>query len=116
MFAKSLSEIEVLRVDQTEALKKALNVRALPTNFKICDPFLLPLLSPKIQNMCNDFPVQAEGIVKEFGLNSDEFNKMLNEAKRNPAFRWRVNHYVKKLGELEKKDKAEKKKKGGGVK
>ena len=41
------------------------------------------------------FPLQAEQIVKKYGLNSDEFNRMLDEAKANPLFRFRVEKYMK---------------------
>jgi len=128
-FARSLTQIEELREEQTELLKRTLNVRQLPTNFKVrqseepdaalyntltpptrrfaphpalrssqvCDPNILPFLSPKIQAVCNQFPILAEEVVKEYGLNSDEFNKMMEETKRNPMFRWRVNRYVKRM-------------------
>lgn len=96
-FARSLTQIEELREEQTELLKRTLNVRQLPTNFKVCDPNILPFLSPKIQAVCNQFPILAEEVVKEYGLNSEEFNKMMEETKRNPAFRWRVNRYIKRM-------------------
>ncbi|GMH63302.1 hypothetical protein TrRE_jg6160 [Triparma retinervis] len=96
-FARSLTTIESLRSSQTELLKRTLNVRRLPTNFKVCDPDVLPFLSPKIQAVCNQFPILAEEVVKEYGLNSEEFNRMMEETKRNPMFRWRVNRYVKRI-------------------
>jgi len=33
------------------------------------------------------FPVKAEEIVKRYGLDSDEFNRMLEETRSNPIFR-----------------------------
>ena len=125
MFARSLGSIEELRGEQREALRRALNIDALPTNFAICeckpmrsetlqntpninsflsvsiisgDPFLLPLLSPKIQSVCRSFPKQAEEVVRQFGLNSNEFNKMLAETRRNPLYRWRITRYMKRVG------------------
>ncbi|GMI54435.1 hypothetical protein ScalyP_jg4205 [Parmales sp. scaly parma] len=97
-FARSLGSIEELRGEQREALRRALNIDALPTNFAICDPFLLPLLSPKIQSVCRSFPKQAEEVVRQFGLNSNEFNKMLAETRRNPLYRWRITRYMKRVG------------------
>ncbi|GMI42813.1 hypothetical protein TrCOL_g4906 [Triparma columacea] len=96
-FARSLTQIEELREEQTELLKRTLNVRQLPTNFKVCDPNILPFLSPKIQAVCNQFPILAEEVVKDYGLNSEEFNRMMEETKRNPMFRWRVNRYVRRM-------------------
>ena len=87
-----------MRSDQTALLKKSLNVRSLPSNLRVCDPNILPLLSPKVQSVCNAFPALAEEIVREHGLNSDEFNKMLEEARRNPIFRWRVVRAQRKVG------------------
>jgi hypothetical protein len=74
MFAKSLTEIEELRGESLEQLRKGLNLEAIPVAFRICNPSILPLLSPKIQNECNSFPNAAENIVKKYGLNSIEFN------------------------------------------
>ncbi len=43
-----------------------------------------------MRSVIEAFPLQAEEIVKKYGLNSDEFNQMLEETKGNPIFRWRV--------------------------
>ena len=112
-FARSLATIEALREEQTDQLKRALNVRSLPSNFRVCDPNVLPFLSPKIQSVCADFPVLAEAVVKKHGLGSDEFNGLLAEARRNPAFRWRVQRYVKsiKQGDRNNRNGGEEKKK-----
>ena len=98
-FAHTLDEIEDLRDSQTTALKRSLNVRNLPNNLRVCDPNILPFLSPKIQTVCEAFPLLAEDIVRKYGLNSEEFNKMLEETRKNPVLRWRVNRYMKKIGQ-----------------
>jgi len=96
MFARSMTDIEVLRAEQQEKLKRALNVDRLPEGINICDPAILPILSPKVRAVCEAFPLQAEEIVKKYGLNSDEFNQMLQETRGNPIFRWRVKKYMGK--------------------
>jgi hypothetical protein len=104
MFVRSITEIEELREEQTEKLRKSLNIDKLPSNVNLCDPNVLPLLSPQVRSVIEAFPLQAEEIVKKYGLNSDEFNQMLEETRGNPVFRWRVNKFRK---EVEKK--------GGGL-
>ena len=103
-FARSLTQIEDLREEQTKILKKTLNVKKLPTNFRVCDPNILPFLSPKIQQICSNFPTLAEEVVRNYGLNSKEFNTMLDETRRNPLFRWRISRYVKAIKANAKKD------------
>ena len=96
MFAKSMTEIEELRLEQTEKLKRYLNMERLPENLNISDPNIRPLLSSKVRAVVEAFPHQAEEIVRKYGLNSDEFNKMMEETQRNPMFRWKVKSYLEK--------------------
>lgn len=93
MFVKSITEIEELRTEQMDRLKRALNIDKFPANMNLCDPNVLPLLDPKVRAVIQAFPIQAEVIVKKYGLNSDEFNQMLEETKGNPIFRWRVQRF-----------------------
>ncbi len=99
MFVKSITEIEDLRSEQMERLKRALNIDKLPPHMNLCDPNVLPLLSPQVRGVIEAFPLQAEVIVKKYGLNSDEFNQMLEETRGNPIFRWRVERFKKKSDE-----------------
>lgn len=99
MFARSITEIEELRSDQMEALRQSLKVERFPPGFDLTDPLVQPLLHPEVQAVCQKFPVKAEEIVKRYGLESDEFNRMLEETKGNPIFRWRVQKYVDKAEE-----------------
>lgn len=103
LFARSIHEIEDLRSDQMEALKQSLQVERFPPGFDISDPNVQPLLHPEVRAVCEKFPVQAEEIVKRYGLGSDEFNRMLEETKGNPIFRWRVHKYVQKAEEDSKR-------------
>ena len=95
MFCQSMTEIEQLRSDQMDKLKRTLHVRKLPNGISLSDPAVLPLLSPRVRAVVDAFPLQAEEIVKKHGLHSDEFNKMMQEAKSNPVFRWKVEKYMK---------------------
>lgn len=96
MFCESMTEIEQLRADQIRKLKRSLHVERLPPNIKISDPSVMPLLSPKVRAVVEAFPLQAEEIVKKYGLHSDEFNQMLEETKSNPMFRRKVQKYLKR--------------------
>ncbi|KAL7480713.1 hypothetical protein ACHAW6_006382 [Cyclotella cf. meneghiniana] len=96
MFARSITEIEELRSDQMEALRQSLQVERFPPGFDLSDPNVQPLLHPEVRAVCEKFPIKAEEIVKRYGLESDEFNRMLEETKGNPIFRWRVQKYVEK--------------------
>lgn len=101
LFARSIHEIEDLRSDQMETLRQSLQVERFPPGFDLSDPNVQPLLHPEVRRVCEKFPVQAEAIVKRYGLDSDEFNRMLEETKGNPIFRWRVQKYVEKAAEEE---------------
>lgn len=102
LFARSVHEIEELRSDQMEALRLSLQVERFPPGFDLSDPNVQPLLHPEVRRVCEKFPIQAEEIVKRYGLDSDEFNRMLEETRGNPIFRWRVQKYVQKAEEEEK--------------
>jgi hypothetical protein len=97
MFCESMTEIEELRESQMERLKKSLQVDKLPSNMSLSDPAVKPFLSPKVIAVVEAFPLQAEAIVKKHGLHSDEFNRMLDQTKHNPSFRWKVEKEMKKV-------------------
>jgi Domain of unknown function (DUF4168) len=96
LFCDSMTEIERLREEQIERLKKSLKVEKVPDNLSLSDPVLLPFLSPKVRAVVEAFPYQAEEIIKKHGLESEEFNKMLEETKSNPLFRWKVQKQLRK--------------------
>jgi len=95
MFASSMTEVEELRAGQLNRLMKALNIDRLPPGVSISDPAVLPILNPKIRAVVEAFPLQAEEVVKKYGLNSDEFNEMLMESRSNPIFRRKVEKLMK---------------------
>ena len=103
MFCESMTEIENLREDQVKRLKKSLHVDKLPPNMSLSDPAVKPFLSPKVRAVVDAFPLQAEEIVKKHGLNSDEFNRMLDQSKRNPMFRRKVETELRKEAKEERK-------------
>lgn len=104
LFARSIHEIEDLRADQMEALRRSLRVERFPPGFDLSDPAVQPLLHPEVRRVCEKFPAQAEEIVTRYGLDSDEFNRMLEETKGNPIFRWRVQKYVEKAEKEREKE------------
>ena len=108
MFAKSMTEIEELRNGQLNRLMKVLNIDRLPTGVSITDPLMLPILNPRVRAVVEAFPLQAEQIVKKYGLNSDEFNEMLAESRSNPMFRRKVQTLIKKQDSNAKKNKRKK--------
>lgn len=95
-FSNSIAEIEQLRESQMEKLQRALNVDKLPRSMKISDPSVTPFLSPKVRAVVEAFPLQAEEIVKKHGLNSKEFNQMMQDTRTNPIFRYTVQSKMKK--------------------
>jgi len=96
LFCESMTEIEHLREGQIGRLMKSLRVDKFPENLPLSDPGLLPFLSPKVRAVVEAFPYQAEEIIKKHGLQSDEFNKMLEETRSNPLFRWKVQKHLRK--------------------
>jgi hypothetical protein len=95
MFAKLMHDIEELRQKQTEKLLKVLFFDRLPESVNICDPKVLPFLSPQIWAVVEAFPLLAEDIVKKYGLSSDEFNQMLQEVNTNQSFWTKVEKQIK---------------------
>ena len=98
LFCQSIQDIERLRSNQVDRLKKALHVDDFPNSISISDPTLLPFLNPKVRAVVRAFPLQAEDVVKKNGLDSVEFNSMLKEVQSNPIFRWKVQKYLKQEG------------------
>ena len=112
MFARSIQEIEDLRTDQLNQLQSQLRMTQFPPNFDLSDPNVQPLLKDEVRAVCERFPAKAEEIVKRYGLESEEFNKMLEETRGNPIFRWRVMKYVRGVEE----ERVRRQKKKGGRK
>lgn len=111
MFARSIQEIEDLRTDQLNQLQSQLRMTQFPPNFDLSDPNVQPLLRDEVRAVCERFPAKAEEIVKRYGLESEEFNKMLEETRGNPIFRWRVMKTVRGVEEERRKKKERKMKK-----
>ena len=112
MFARSIQEIEELRTDQLNQLQSQLRMTQFPPNFDLSDPNVQPLLREEVRAVCERFPAKAEEIVKRYGLESEEFNKMLEETRGNPIFRWRVMKTVRGVEEERRKKKERKDGKG----
>lgn len=97
LFCQSIEEIERMREDQVDRLKKALRVDTLPQNVHLSDPELLPFLSPRVRAVVKAFPLQAEDIARKYGLDSQEFNKLLDESRSNPMLRWKMQKHLKQV-------------------
>jgi Domain of unknown function (DUF4168) len=95
LFCNSMKEIEKLRLNQMKKLKRSLQVQELPSGMSLSDPKVIPFLSPKVRAVVEAFPLQAELIVQKYGLSSDEFNRLLDQTKANPLFRFRVENYLR---------------------
>ena len=109
LFCESIRDIEKLRADQVERLKKSLQVDTFPSSISISDPSLMPFLSPKVRAVVKAFPLQAEDVVKKNGLDSVEFNSMLQEVRSNPIFRWKVQKILKQAAAAASSSAAEEK-------
>jgi Domain of unknown function (DUF4168) len=103
LFCESIRDIEKLRADQVDRLKKSLQVETFPSSISISDPSIMPFLSPKVRAVVKAFPLQAEDVVKKNGLDSSEFNSMLQEVRSNPIFRWKVQKMLKQASAAENK-------------
>jgi Domain of unknown function (DUF4168) len=93
-FCQSMFEIETLRTVQAERLKHHLSIDELPADVSLGDPTLLPFLRPDVRAVVEAFPVAAEVIVKKHGLAAEDFNRMLEQTKANPIFRWKVHRQM----------------------
>lgn len=97
LFCQSIEEIERMRADQVDRLKKALRVDSLPKNIHLSDPELLPFLSPRVRAVVKAFPLQAEDIARKYGLQAEEFNQLLEESRSNPMMRWKMQKHLKQV-------------------
>lgn len=95
-FCQSMAKVESLRLVQAERLKAQFRMDGdLPSN--LSDPAMLPLLSSPAREMVESFPLAAAAIVQQYGLDCDEFNRMLSASHSNPIFRWKVKQQMQKL-------------------
>jgi Domain of unknown function (DUF4168) len=82
-FCQSMWEIEHLRQSQAEQLKRTLRVDGLPS----------PLEKnglPIVRNAMEEFLASADHIIRQHGLETSEFNQLLERTKRNPFFQFKV--------------------------
>ena len=95
-FCQSMVQIETLRQVQLEKLRASANLGRIPQEGALTS--ILPLMRPNIRQFVSEFPVVAEEIVKQNGLDATEFNAMLWQTKRNPKMQRKVQRIVSKLG------------------
>ncbi|KAG5176279.1 hypothetical protein JKP88DRAFT_265446 [Tribonema minus] len=102
LFAKSLREVESLRMEQRRRLMETLEVDELPQG--LCMTRMARVSSPIVRRACEQFPLQAAAVVRANGLRTEEFNRLLQRAQKNLVYRYRVLRLVHKLGEQEEGD------------
>ena len=95
-FAALAQRVEALRQRQRADLVASLGVDSFP-DYPICDSALLPLMSPKVRGTCAKFPAQAAALVKQSGVDFENFKALLEKAEKNPLFRWKLANAVRKL-------------------
>ena len=92
-----------MRREQRADLVASLDVDAFP-DYPICDSELLPLMSPKVRGTCAKFPAQAAALVKQSGVDFENFKALLEKAEKNPLFRWKLARAVNKLKQQQRKN------------
>ncbi|CAM9610922.1 unnamed protein product [Phaeothamnion confervicola] len=95
LFAKSVREIEELRLDHRKRLMESLECDDLPMG--LCKPAMGKIASPTVRRACEYFTHVAENIVQSNGLRPDEFNRMLGRSRRNVLFRTAVLYHLRQL-------------------
>lgn len=102
-FAALAQRVEALRQRQRADLVASLGVDSFP-DYPICDSELLPLMSPKVRGTCAKFPAQAAALVKQSGVDFENFKALLEKAEKNPLFRWKLARAVNKLKQQQRKN------------
>ena len=97
LFASLALRVEALRQRQRADLIAALNIDDFPKGVHLCDDDVLPLMSPKVRDVCANFPKQAAEIVENQGVDYADFERLLDKAQKNPLFRWRLQRTVRHL-------------------
>jgi len=95
LFAKSLKEIEALRIDHAQQIQQQFGMDTVPDC--LSKPEVFPVLNPKVQSLCLKFPLQAAEIAQANGFENEEFNQLLERARIDPIFRWRVNYHLRHM-------------------
>ncbi|CAM9669561.1 unnamed protein product [Scytosiphon promiscuus] len=72
-FAKSLREIEALRLRRRRRLMDDIGCEELPAG--LCLPSMGRVASPRVRKECQTFPAQSESIVEANGLTPEAFNR-----------------------------------------
>jgi hypothetical protein len=95
-FAKVTHRIEALRQKQEKMLKRELKIENMELPPGICGAAYSPLLNSKVRGICLNFPVEAQKVVEDYGVELGRFNAMLARADRNLILRWRVRRVLRK--------------------
>ena len=97
MFCESMYEVEKLRRNLAEEMKRKFQLTELPSITS--QAAIRPLLDSEVRSAIDSFPIMASKVVHKFGLNNDEFNELLRRTKASIFFRWKV---LRNIGMLER--------------
>jgi Domain of unknown function (DUF4168) len=97
MFCESMYEVEKLRRNLAEEMKRKFRLTELPSITS--QATLRPLLDSDVRSAIDSFPIMASKVVHQFGLNNDEFNELLQRTKTSTLFRWKV---LRNIGMIER--------------
>ena len=89
LFARAVTEVEALRTRNLAKIKSNLGVPVLPRGM-LGEESVRSLLDPRVRDVVDAFPLQAEELVRRCGMGSDEFNSLLDRARCDPVYRWRL--------------------------
>ena len=89
LFARAVTEVENLRTRNLAKIKSNLGVPVLPRGM-LGEESVRSLLDPRVRDVVDAFPLQAEELVRRCGMGSDEFNSLLDRARCDPVYRWRL--------------------------
>ena len=89
LFARAVTEVEDLRTRNLAKIKSNLGVPVLPRGM-LGEESVRSLLDPRVRDVVDAFPLQAEELVRRCGMGSDEFNSLLDRARCDPVYRWRL--------------------------
>ena len=89
LFARAVTEVENLRTRNLSKIKSNLGVPVLPRGM-LGEESVRSLLDPRVRDVVDAFPLQAEELVRRCGMGSDEFNSLLDRARCDPVYRWRL--------------------------
>ena len=97
-FALCLDAIEKARHQLRDQLKTQMRVSELPAN--LCSEASRSLLSPRVQEACQQFPDAAKDIIRKHGFTVQQFSKLYHRYEW-PWHQWKLRWNLRKIREAE---------------